>query len=102
MRTITIMVFALLMLGCCGGTTPVPPDANDAAAPVCRANEVAPAEARTVSCDGRDIMVPAIIECTPIDRYIVDVIAMNPEVFAELSAAQAIQLYDQCLGAGAG
>jgi hypothetical protein len=91
------MIVSLLVLGCDHGK---PSPGIDAMAPGCPPDEVAPTEERTISCDGGALTLPEVTECTLIDRYIVDVIVANAALFQGLSARQAIQRYDRCVGSG--
>lgn len=94
-----IVVCTLLAPGC-GGSAP-PAGADAAPGPDgCAGDQVAPAAGRTVSCDGHTLTLPAVFCCTPIDRYILDVIVANAELFQALSAEQAIELYATCVADG--
>lgn len=94
-----IFVCTLLVPSCSGSAPPTGADA--APGPDgCAADQVAPAAQRMVSCDGHTLTLPAVFSCTPIDRYILDVLVANAEVFQALSAEQAIDLYATCVADG--
>lgn len=98
MKRLPVMWLVFVVCACAGpGPTSETPPA--AISEECGPGELPPAEASSVSCEGTDIVLPALAQCTPTSTRVVDVVVANAAFFSTLTAEAATRLYSDCIRA---
>jgi hypothetical protein len=94
-----LVTWPVFVVCACAGPGPTSETPPETISEECGPGEFPPAEASSVSCEGADVVLPALAQCTPASTRVVDVVVANAAFFSTLTAEAATRLYSGCIRA---